>query len=124
MTTPPTTGACAEAKDAAEKIQRKIDRVNPEWCMTFAEIIQRAITAATARLEAQLAEARKDGERLEAVRMAALHEISYDAEPASEKYVTGTIQMAHRILATGQPDGVLKSEPRNIAIDQAMKETK
>ena len=58
---------------------------------------------------------RRDVQRLEAVRLAALGEIAYDAEPASEKYVTGTIQRAHRILSTGEPDGILKTA----AIDSA-----
>jgi hypothetical protein len=58
---------------------------------------------------------RESVQRLEAVRLAALREIAYDAAPASEKYVTGTIQRAHRILSTGEPDGILKTA----AIDSA-----
>lgn len=39
MTTPKTTDA---AKEIADKIQRNLDRINPEWCMTFAEMQRRA----------------------------------------------------------------------------------
>ena len=69
----------------------------------------RAVEAERDRLRAKVVALREDRERLEAVRLAALREIAYDAEPASEKYVTGTIQMAHSILATGQPEGILKT---------------
>ena len=51
MTTPKTTDA---AKEIADKIQRNLDRINPEWCMTFAEIAQNVIDRETAARDATI----------------------------------------------------------------------
>jgi hypothetical protein len=69
-----------------------------------------------ASLRAKLASAELDSARLEAVRLAALEQVAFEVSAIPESHLeNGRIQhngilLIHRILATGEPDGVLKSD--------------
>jgi len=77
MTTPKTTDA---AKEIADKIQRNLDRINPEWCMTFAEIAQNVIDRETAARDATITDLKGKIAQLRKAHNISLREIARSME--------------------------------------------
>jgi predicted nucleic acid-binding Zn-ribbon protein len=113
----------AEARSRAfnheESYRRLIENTDAEALSYRSEItrlkeLKHAAETALAALQVRVEAGERDNASLkelithqEAVRHAALEEIAFDAQPQEGKYVTGTIQRAHRILATNTVDGIL-----------------